>query len=469
MEDYCVELAAKLGSSFTQDPQICRSYNHDLGEMSAVLLGLFKRTPGAVALPRTAQQVSDCLSVAHKHRVPVTVRAQASSGYGGTMPTVGGLLVDVSRMNKVISVDEEHRTCDVEPGVVWKDLNEELSRHGLASRICPTSGPSSTVGGMFAMGGVGIGSYRYGSILDCVEEIDVVDPDGTMRTVKGHELSVYAFSQGTLGIITRLRLLLRKDVELSKLAFQLASADQVDQVIQLLSLLHPYSISVLSAPYLIMQAENAKKPGQPPITSGFLMLAVFEEKPDEATVQKITGAAHIKLLEQAVADEEWEERFYPMRLKRGGPSLLCGEYVVPRSLFGPCWKKITGRMPRDIVGLEAFADNQNQMSTLVYVLDSSEDFSLPLPYGQSHDSPARRPPLWRLRLRIGPLVQQPVTFHSRFGTLAVSQGAQEGARPAESSQYRQMLRHRPAPSAFLPSFLGYLAGYRAYCPCERVS
>ena len=374
MEDYCVELAAKLGSSFTQDPQICRSYNHDLGEMPAVLLGLFKRTPGAVALPRTAQQVSDCLSVAHKHRVPVTVRAQASSGYGGTMPTVGGLLVDVSRMNKVISVDEEHRTCDVEPGVVWKDLNEELSRHGLASRICPTSGPSSTVGGMFAMGGVGIGSYRYGSILDCVEEIDVVDPDGTMRTVKGHELSVYAFSQGTLGIITRLRLLLRKDVELSKLAFQLASADQVDQVIQLLSLLHPYSISVLSAPYLIMQAENAKKPGQPPITSGFLMLAVFEEKPDEATVQKITGAAHIKLLEQAVADEEWEERFYPMRLKRGGPSLLCGEYVVPRSLFGPCWKKITGRMPRDIVGLEAFADNQNQMSTLVYVLDSSEDF-----------------------------------------------------------------------------------------------
>lgn len=374
MEDYCVELAAKLGFSFTQDPQICRSYNHDLGEMPAVLLGLFKRTPGAVALPRTAQQVSDCLSVAHKHRVPVTVRAQASSGYGGTMPTVGGLLVDVSRMNKVISVDEEHRTCDVEPGVVWKDLNEELSRHGLASRICPTSGPSSTVGGMFAMGGVGIGSYRYGSILDCVEEIDVVDPDGTMRTVKGHELSVYAFSQGTLGIITRLRLLLRKDVELSKLAFQLASADQVDQVIQLLSLLHPYSISVLSAPYLIMQAENAKKPGQPPITSGFLMLAVFEEKPDEATVQKITGAAHIKLLEQAVADEEWEERFYPMRLKRGGPSLLCGEYVVPRSLFGPCWKKITGRMPRDIVGLEAFADNQNQMSTLVYVLDSSEDF-----------------------------------------------------------------------------------------------
>ena len=63
-----------------------------------------------------------------------------------------------------------------------------------------------------------------------------------------------------------------------------------------------------------------------------------------------------------------------MRLKRGGPSLLCGEYVVPRSLFGPCWKKITERMPRDIVGLEAFADNQNQMSTLVYVLDSSEDF-----------------------------------------------------------------------------------------------
>lgn len=374
MEDYRAELAAKLGSAFTQDPQICRSYNHDLGEMPGVLLGLFRRTPNAVALPRTAQQVSDCLYVAYLHKVPVTVRAQASSGYGGTMPTVGGLLIDVSRMNKVLSVDEEKMTCDVEPGVVWKDLDEELAKHGLTVRICPTSGPSSTVGGMFAMGGVGIGSFRYGSILDCVEEIDVVDPDGSKRTVKGYELSVYAFSQGTIGIITRLRLLLRKKVELYKLAFQLSSADKVDGVIHLLSLLHPYSISVLSAPYLIMQAKNAKKPGEAPIKDGFLLLAVFEEKPDDATVQKILRTARITLLDQSAADEEWDGRFYPMRLKRGGPALLCGEYVIPRGAFGACWKRITKRMPRDAVGLEAFADSQNQMSTLVYVLDSAEDF-----------------------------------------------------------------------------------------------
>ena len=77
MEDYCVELAAKLGSSFTQDPQICRSYNHDLGEMPAVLLGLFKRTPGAVALPRTAQQVTLCSILTD--RATLTISTTTSS------------------------------------------------------------------------------------------------------------------------------------------------------------------------------------------------------------------------------------------------------------------------------------------------------------------------------------------------------------------------------------------------------
>lgn len=62
MEDYCVELAAKLGSSFTQDPQICRSYNHDLGEMPAVLLGFSKERPvPSLCRGRRSRSATACL------------------------------------------------------------------------------------------------------------------------------------------------------------------------------------------------------------------------------------------------------------------------------------------------------------------------------------------------------------------------------------------------------------------------
>ncbi|MCR5170260.1 MAG: FAD-binding oxidoreductase [Desulfovibrio sp.] len=373
MQDYRAELKAKLGEAFTDDPQICRAYNHDLSEMPAILLMLFKRTPAAVALPRSAEDVCTALEAAYKHGVPVTPRAQASSGYGGAMPACGGLLVDMSQMKRILGVDREAMTCDVEPGVVWNDLDFELAKSGLASRICPTSGLSSTVGGMFAMGGVGIGSFRYGSILDCVEEIDVVDPNGKMRTVRGAELAVYAFSQGTLGIVVRLRLKLRANSPLKKAAFRLGSAHQAGPVVDELKKLSAYSVSILSASYLCMQAEAAVPPQTSPIASGFFLLAVFEEDPGEDVLAGFARRLGLARLSDEAAEHEWNVRYYPMRIKRNAPALLASEFVVPSAKFGAVCDELAAKMKRDCPGYEAFVDRDGNVAALVYLQDSAED------------------------------------------------------------------------------------------------
>lgn len=372
MHQYIKELETALGSSMTADPQICRAYNHDLGEMPAVLMMLFNRTPSCVVLPKNAKEAADALGIAHRHGIPVTVRAQASSGYGGSMPTRGGMLLDMSRMKAVLSVDAEGCTCDVEAGVVWTDLEDELAKSGLACRICPTSGPSSTVGGMFAMGGMGIGSTKYGDILSVTEEIDVIDPDGTTHTVRGSEMSVYAFSQGTVGVITRIRLRCRRRTDLIKYAFCVSHAKDVGQFCTNLQCAGAYSVSVLNAEYCAMQ--SAATGHQAPVYKGFFVLAVFEDAVDDYLLSRLEKAYSAYRLPEKTAEEEWNARFYPMRIKRNGPALLVGEYLISAPSFGKTWEEILSAMKNDKVGCEAFVGNDGSMSVLVYVQDSAEDF-----------------------------------------------------------------------------------------------
>ncbi|MBQ7738901.1 MAG: FAD-binding oxidoreductase [Desulfovibrionaceae bacterium] len=377
MADFLSELQDKLGTAVTADPQICRVYDHDLGEMPAILLSLFKRTPTAVVLPKTCDDVHHALAIAYAHKVPITPRAQASSGYGGTMPTKGGLVVDLSRLRSIVEIDQEKLTCTVEAGVVWADLEAALNKVGLALCICPTSGPSSTVGGLFAMGGMGIGSMRYGSILDVVTKIEVVDPDGSFRQVEGSELETYAFSQGTLGIITKLTLNVRKAAQILPYAIHAPNAKAAELLMQSLFLLNPYSVSAVSAEYLDMQSRSAKHPYLPPIESGLLVLAVFtgdELIPDfDPWLNKVISSSGCRLLAPEVGQHEWEARFYPMRIKRNAPALLVGEYLVDLKYFSDVFNEVSAKLKYDVVGFEGFVNRERKVSVLVYVQDSAED------------------------------------------------------------------------------------------------
>ncbi|MDR2745209.1 MAG: FAD-binding oxidoreductase [Desulfovibrio sp.] len=375
---YQQECVQALGEIATFDPQILSSYDHDLGEMPRALMALVKHTPDIVVAAQNVNDVRQALVFAAKHGIPVTPRGQASSGYGGAIPSKGGMVLDLSNMNRVLAVDERKATVDVEPGVVWESLSKALAPYGLDNRVCPTSAPSSTVGGWFAMGGVGVGSQRYGSIRDNVLEIDVACLDGTSQTYAGQEMEFFHQTCGSLGVITRLRLACRKAEILTPYAVWMPSAARtVEFLAEAENLFMPYSTSMQSSGYCSMRAQADGN--KPVVDSGFLVfLAIAGGSVCDGDVVQLAQVHCGRVLPRAEADAEWAERYYPMRIKKIGPSLLVGEFYIPLKNFPACWNEIAAALPKDELGLEAFGVRGGQLAVLVYILDNAGDTFYPL-------------------------------------------------------------------------------------------
>ena len=138
-------------------------YGHDIAAMPGLFRPLIgDTTPDAVVQPENEEELIDLVKWANTHRVPLTPRAKASSGYGGVIPVKQGVVVDFYRLRRVLEISPENLTVTVEAGIVWEKLDKELAKHGLTLRIYPTSYPSSTAGGWLAPGG-GPGSAHTSS------------------------------------------------------------------------------------------------------------------------------------------------------------------------------------------------------------------------------------------------------------------------------------------------------------------
>ncbi|MHA1289974.1 MAG: FAD-binding oxidoreductase, partial [Candidatus Thorarchaeota archaeon] len=132
----------------------------DVGSLPKLVGLMMNYNPDAIAQPTSAEEVKALYEFANKEKVPLTPRGAGTSGYGGAIPRKGGIIVDMRRMDKILSVDEENMTVTVEPGVVWTNLQFELNQLGLDVRAYPSSGLSATIGGWIAQGGDGIGSLK---------------------------------------------------------------------------------------------------------------------------------------------------------------------------------------------------------------------------------------------------------------------------------------------------------------------
>jgi FAD/FMN-containing dehydrogenase len=405
MTTFADDLTQALGPRASCDPEVLAAYDHDLGEMPRALTALFKCRPTAVAAPRDAAGAAAVLRLANKYRLPVTPRGQATSGYGGAVPVKAGIVLDTSEMTRVLDVDRTAGTVDVEPGVVWNELSRALAKYGLDNRICPTSAPSSTVGGWFAMGGVGIGSLQYGCVADAVTEIDVAGLDGTITTYRGQDLELFHQTCGILGVLTRLRLACRPACAMRACGATLPSPESLAACLaELRAGRTPYSVSIQSAGYRRMRAraENA----QAPADDGFLLVAAYPETdPGDALVAAAAARHGGRAVDERLAAHDWDNRFYPMRIKKNGPSLLVGEVYLPEAAFPAAWREIAAALPGEL-GLEAVAAADGRLALLLYIADDAGSplyplrlpkAMIPLAAAKRHGGSAYSPGLWFAR------------------------------------------------------------------------
>jgi len=168
--------------------------------------------PGAVARPTSADEVSAVLALCNEARVPVTPAAGRSGVCGAAVPIYGGVVLDMTGLAGITSVDDESLLLEVLPGTWGDDLEDELrGTHGLTLGHWPQSIALSTVGGWVACRSAGQYSTRYGKIEDMVVGLDVVLADGSSittggtapRAAVGPDLGQLIIgSEGTLGVVT---------------------------------------------------------------------------------------------------------------------------------------------------------------------------------------------------------------------------------------------------------------------------
>ncbi len=188
--------------------------------------------PAAVVMPRTAEQVSEILKLANRHRIPVVPRAGGTGLADGAVPLRGGIVLDVKLMNQIKEVDLVDRTVTVGPGINMLKLNEELRPHGVFFPDAPASYPCSLVGGRIACSGMSLLNARYGHTRDLVVSMQLVLPTGEIievgegggrklrKSSTGYNLKqLFMGHQGTLGIVTEATLELAPRAEAEFAAF----------------------------------------------------------------------------------------------------------------------------------------------------------------------------------------------------------------------------------------------------------
>jgi len=175
-----------------------RDFSHHVGQM-----------PAGIIWPVDTGEVSQILAWCYDEEVPVTPWGAGTSIEGNPVPTQGGLVMDLTRMDRILSVRPEDLQADVQPGVLRKSLNREAGRHGLF--FPPDPGADATIGGMIANNASGVRTVKYGATRDYVYRLKVVLPRGNViqtgslayKSSSGYDLTrLFVGTEGTLGVVT---------------------------------------------------------------------------------------------------------------------------------------------------------------------------------------------------------------------------------------------------------------------------
>ena len=208
------ELAAVVGPSHTSDdPELLQSHAHDWSWMSKYLL--YKKLPLPAAdiavSPASTEEVREVVRIASTFKVPLVPRGGGTGTQGGTLALYGGISVDLSRMNRVLDIDEQSLVVTTEVGIDGPTLDQSLNTRGLTLAHYPGAYEmGASVGGFIAARGSGVVSTKYGKAEDQVLQIKVVVAPGRVietLPVPSHAsgsdlLQTFVGSEGTLGIIT---------------------------------------------------------------------------------------------------------------------------------------------------------------------------------------------------------------------------------------------------------------------------
>lgn len=202
--DITAELRKIVGLRLSVSPSELYCYSADASQV--------KGMPDYVIRPKSVDEVSRIARIANENDIPVTARGAGTGLAGGAVPVRGGIVLDMSGMNRILEIDIDNIQVVVEPGVVQDALNELLISYDFFFPPNPGSSAMCTIGGMIASNSSGMRCVKYGTTRNYVRDLEVVLADGTiihtgskmLKSAAGYDLTQLIIgSEGTLGIVTK--------------------------------------------------------------------------------------------------------------------------------------------------------------------------------------------------------------------------------------------------------------------------
>ena len=312
-------------------------------------LPYLRAVPAAVVLPSSAGEVQAVVRVCHREAIPFVARGHGTGLSGGALPVKDGIVIALSRLNRVLDVDLANRRVTVEPGVTNLDITKAVAPHGYYYAPDPSSQQVCSIGGNVAENSGGAHCLKYGFTVHHVLALDLVLPDGElvhvgspMVDVPGPDLlGLIVGSEGTLGIVTKITVrILRKPESVQTL---LAAFDSIDAAGSAVSAIIaegiiPAAVEMMDA-LAIRAAEAAVHPNFPPADA---ILIVELDGPSaevgslfeivEATCRR-SGATRLEI----APDEQQRARIWRGRkaafaaMGRVSPNYYVQDGVVPRT------------------------------------------------------------------------------------------------------------------------------------------
>ncbi|HHT89612.1 MAG TPA: FAD-binding oxidoreductase [Firmicutes bacterium] len=352
-----------FGSDINED------FSHD------EMLEYGKYPPEVLVEVVNGDEISEIMRYAYANNIPVTPRGSGTGLCGGAVPLYGGIMISLTRMNKILEIDEENLTVTVEPGVLLMDLAEAVEEKGLF--YAPDPGEkTATIGGNVMTNAGGMRAVKYGVTRDYVLGMEVVLPDGEIIEVAGKvakSSSGYSLkdlligSEGTLGIVSTLVLKLlplpRKMISLLVPFSTLGEC--IDAVPALFKAkLLPTAVEFMERAVLDASEEYLGKPFPDKSADAYLLLT-FDGNTTEEVDRTSDDAAELLLdlgaIDVLIADtEERLEMIWTARgafleaIKSSTPQMDECDVVVPLNKVGEFVKYVDQLASGNQVRIETF-------------------------------------------------------------------------------------------------------------------
>ena len=312
-------------------------------------LSAYRQLPMVVVIPETLEQVQSTLRLCSEQKVPVVARGAGTGLSGGALPLAGGVLLVLSRFNRILEIDTQNRVAQVQPGVTNLAISEAAEPYGLYYAPDPSSQIACSIGGNVAENAGGIHCLKYGLTVHNILSLEVLTMEGEAITIgsqaldsPGYDLlALMTGSEGLLAVITGVTVKLLPRPETAQVvlaAFGSVEAAGAAVTAVIASGIIPAGLELLDRP-AIHAVEKFKHCGYP-VDAAAILLCEVDGTREDVTAQ--TGQVN-RVFRQAGAfeqrvshNEEERQEFWAGRkaafpaMGRLSPDYYCMDGTIPR-------------------------------------------------------------------------------------------------------------------------------------------